>query len=192
MSHEERVRLRRLTRGSLTGAAMLALVLACSATESADAPIATDTTAQPTRAAMPGPDSMTVQVWFAQGEDVVSVTRRVAASPDTLAAALRSLLAGPTEAERQQGLTTWFSSETASALRDARLEDGMAVVDLHDLRSVIPNASTSLGSTLLLTALNATVFGASAADSVEYRFDGSCEVFGEFVQRGCIRYARGR
>ena len=66
----------------------------------------------------------------------------------------------------------------------------MAVVDLADLRRVIPNASTSLGSTLLLEALNATVFGASAADSVEYRFEGSCEAFGEFVQRGCIRYAR--
>lgn len=174
-------------------AATFALAAACTTPESTDAPAATDASRQePAPAAIPGPgsDSIDLRVWFASGEEVVSVTRRVEAVPDTLAAALRVLLAGPTDGEREEGLTSWFSSETASALRDARVEGGMAVVDLADLRRVIPNASTSLGSTLLLEALNATVFGASAADSVEYRFEGSCEAFGEFVQRGCIRYAR--
>lgn len=181
-------------RTRLTVAGIVALTAACITPESTDAPAPTDTSAQgPAPAAVPGPgsDSMDVRVWFASGEEVVAVTRRVEAVPDTLAVALRALLAGPTDGEREEGLTSWFSSETATALRDARVEGGMAVVDLADLRHVIPNASTSLGSTLLLEALNTTVFGASAADSVEYRFEGSCETFGEFVQRGCIRYGRG-
>lgn len=139
-----------------------------------------------------GGDSMHVTVWLTSGEEVVPVSRQVPASADTLEAALRALLAGPTAAEREQGLTSWFSPETEDALRSARVQDGLAIVDLRDLRSVIPNASSSHGSTLLIDALNRTVFDASAADSVEYRFEGSCDTFGEFVQRGCLRYARDR
>jgi hypothetical protein len=59
------------------------------------------------------------------------------------------------------------------------------VVDLGDLRSVIPNASTSTGSTLLLEQLNATVFQFSTAERVDYRLEGSCDAFFEWLQRGC-------
>lgn len=133
---------------------------------------------------------MTVQLYFIRDEQPVSVSRTVPASPDTLRAALTALLAGPAEAEQAAGLTSWFSSATAGALRSAHEVDGMAVVDFRDFSSRIPSASSSLGSMLLLGSLNATVLDNSQADSIEYRFDGSCEAFGEFVQRGCIRYSR--
>ena len=135
------------------------------------------------------PGAMQVEVWFDRGEEVVPVTRWVPTTDDTLSAAIRALLAGPTDIEqRELGLTSWFSAGTANALRNARVEDGLAIVDLRDVSSIIPNASTSLGSTMMLEALNGTVFSASDADSAEYRFDGSCDAFGEFVQRGCLRY----
>ena len=180
----------------------VAALTACTAGNEADAPAEPDSTvngdagtsrdamhAAPDSADTRSADSMQVEVWFDRGEEVVAVMRRVPASGDTLTAALQALLAGPTEAERQQGLTSWFSAETADALRSARVEDGLAIVDLRDVSSIIPNASTSLGSTMMLQALNGTVFSAADADSAEYRFDGSCDAFGEFVQRGCIRYA---
>ncbi len=201
----ERTGMRRMRRSLpvLLLAAAAAAVVACAEQErddSLDTVPPADTTAQdgtstdvaspPQRPAAPSA-GMQVQVWFARGEEVVPVTRTVAAAPDTLAVAVATLLAGPTAEERAQGLSSWFSDATAEALRSARVSpDGLAIVDFSDLRRTIPNASSSLGSTLLLDALNGTVFAASPADSVEYRFDGSCEAFGEFVQRGCIRYRR--
>ena len=66
-----------------------------------------------------------------------------------LRAALEQLLAGPTRGEADAGLDSWFSSSTATMLADVTVTDGHAVVDFHDLRTVIPNASSSAGSRLV-------------------------------------------
>jgi hypothetical protein len=63
-------------------------------------------------------------------------------------------------------------------------------VDFGDLRSVIPNASTSAGSRLL-SQLDATVFQFPTVTSVTYRIDGSCQAFGEWLQvDGCVPRTR--
>ena len=55
---------------------------------------------------------------------------------------------------------SWFSSRTAGALRSESIDSvGHAVVDFEDLRPLIPNASSSAGSEMLLQELNAAVFG---------------------------------
>ena len=51
---------------------------------------------------------------------------------------------------RDRGYTSWFSPATAGALRNVTIKDGTAYVDLADLRSTIPNASTSCGSAAFL------------------------------------------
>lgn len=135
------------------------------------------------------PAAMSVTVYFTRGADggapsVVPVQREVERSSAVLAASLRALLAGPTPAERADGLTSWFTSATAGALRSVDLDDGHAVVDLRDIRTVIPNASTSAGSAMLLAELDATVFQFRSVDSAEYRIDGSCEAFSEWIQVG--------
>jgi hypothetical protein len=58
------------------------------------------------------------------------------------------------------------------------------VVDFHDLRTVIPNASTSAGSGMLLAQLDATVFQFDSVSSVVYRIEGDCEAFNEWLQFG--------
>ena len=139
----------------------VAALTACTAGNEADAPAEPDSTvsgdagtsrdamhAAPDSADTRSADSMQVEVWFDRGEEVVAVMRRVPASGDTLTAALQALLAGPTEAERQQGLTSWFSAETADALRSARVEDGLAIVDLRDVSSIIPNAWRTLRASM--------------------------------------------
>ena len=106
---------------------------------------------------------------------------------DTTAAlrvAMEELLAGPTPAERRAGLDSWFSEETADRLRSVTIEGGHAVVDFHDLRDVIPNAGSSAGSRRLLAELDATVFQFRSISSVEYRLDGDCEAFTEWLQIG--------
>jgi len=141
-------------------------------------------------AATPEADEMAVTVWFscdeADGQPTLgSVTRIVPRSPRVLTATLRELLAGPTAAERSRSLSSWFSDATEGMLRSVSTTDGHAVVDLDgDLRKVISGASSSAGSARLLAELDANVFQFPSVQTAEYRLDGSCEAFTEWVQIG--------
>jgi len=108
-----------------------------------------------------------------------------------LRAALEQLLRGPTAQRPAGDRHSWFSAETAGALRSAGVDStGHATVDFHDLRPLIPNASSSAGSALLLEELNSTVFQVPEIRSVEYRMEGSCDLFWEWLQYGCQRVMR--
>lgn len=125
-----------------------------------------------------------VTIFFSRDDSIVPVTRTV--SNTSLASALRALLHGPTAAERATGITSWFSDATAELLRSVGIDTaGTAVIDFGDLRPVIPNASSSAGSAMLLRELNATVFAQPDVTAVQYRIDGSCDLFWEWLQYGC-------
>jgi hypothetical protein len=108
-----------------------------------------------------------------------------------LRAALGQLLRGPTARRPAGDSHSWFSAETAGALRSVAVDStGHATVDFHDLRPLIPNASSSAGSAALLEELNTTVFQFPEIRSVEYRMEGSCDLFWEWLQYGCQRVMR--
>ena len=131
-----------------------------------------------------------VAVVFTRNEAAV-VVRRAAGEGEPLEAALDALLAGPSPQEREAGIGSWFSDATAGMLRSASVDDdGHAIVDFDDLRTVIPNAASSTGSRLLLLELNGTVFGVPEIRTVEYRIDGSCGAFWDWLQYGCQTVAR--
>ena len=116
--------------------------------------------------------------------EVFPVPRTVAAD-DPLTGALESLLAGPTDAEREEGYGGWFSDETEGMLRSVEIVAGTVMVDLEDLRPVIPNASTSCGSSALLGQLDTTTLAAAdGAVSVLYLLEGEHDVFYEWLQLG--------
>jgi hypothetical protein len=118
---------------------------------------------------------------------------QVSGSPASadLRTALEQLLRGPTTAPRAGDRHSWFSATTAGALRAVTVDSaGHATVDFHDLRPLIPNASSSAGSALLLDELNTTVFQFPDVRSVEYRMEGSCEEFWEWLQFGCHKVLR--
>ena len=106
-------------------------------------------------------------------------------SPEgALRAALEQMLRGPVDAQPQKH--SWFSSATANALRSVSVDSaGHATVDFEDLRALIPNASSSAGSTMLLEELNTTVFSVAGVRSVDYLIAGSCERFWEWLQYSC-------
>ena len=112
------------------------------------------------------------------------VHRTAPRTPAVLGAAMTALVAGPTAEERRRGVSSFFSTETAGTLRSATLTGGHAVVDFDDLRSRIPNASSSAGSALLLSELDTTAFQFRSVETVEYRLAGSCEAFNEWLQLG--------
>lgn len=127
-----------------------------------------------------------VTIIFTRGEAPAPVRRPVPVSSSPLRAALDWLVQGPTSEERAAGIRSWFSEETAGVLRSVEVDtSGKAIVDFRDLRPLIPNASSSFGSTLLLQELNGTVFQFPEIESVEYRMEGSCDLFWEWLQYGC-------
>lgn len=132
------------------------------------------------------PSTTTVAVFFTRGDppSVVRVFRLVPKTTAVLQASLEQLVAGPSDDERAAGIDSWFSGDTAGMLRSVDLDpDGHAVVDFDAaLATTIPGASASAGSVQLLTQLDATVEQHETVTSVEYRLDGSCAAFYEWLQ----------
>jgi hypothetical protein len=122
-------------------------------------------------------------VYFHRGEELVEVHREEARRTDVLRGALESLFRGPQPSDGD-GLSSFFSDDTADLLADLNLRDGTAIVDLA---ATVSNASTSTGSTLLLEELNATVFQFPTVERVEYRLQGDCDAFWQWLQYGDCR-----
>jgi hypothetical protein len=135
-----------------------------------------------------------VTVFFSDASgSVTAVTRTVPKTVGVLRASLEQLLLGPTDAERANGLASFFSTDDTGDLSVAVAiqGDGTAVVDLDSrLPERIPNASTAAGSQQLLAELNATVFQFPTVSAVEYRLGGSCEAFWAFLQGSCTTISR--
>ena len=131
------------------------------------------------------PPPATTTLYFVRGDAPAPVQRTVAGEPGP-ETTLRALLQGPTAQEREAGITSWFSEATADRLHSLSLaERGRLVVDFNDLQQVIPNASSSTGSTLLLLELNTTLFQHREVEVIEYRMEGSCQAFWGWLQYEC-------
>lgn len=140
----------------------------------------------------PGVEARAIELYFTHAESTVVVSRSVPDTAPALTLALHELLRGPNEEERGRGITSWFSAGTADLLRIVELDaDGRATIDFTGLPDAIPNASSSAGSGQLLEALRRTTFQFPQVQSAEYRLDGSCEAFWNWLQRGCTIVRRG-
>jgi hypothetical protein len=112
---------------------------------------------------------------------VLPATRMVVA-PAVLRGAMVELLRGPTASEHSRGYGGWFSTKTAGMLRSVRIDGGVAYIDFRDLRRVIPNASSSCGSALLLAQLDRTATQFHTVRRAIYSIGGSRRAFYEWLQ----------
>jgi hypothetical protein len=123
---------------------------------------------------------MTVRVYFhrqASGPEsgpgkVVAVSRTVPRSPRVASAALNELLGGPTAWERAAGYWSFFSDDTAGMLRGVRVAGGTGFADFRDFRRLLPNATSSYGSTALLAELDAALKQFPTIERTLYAFNG--------------------
>jgi hypothetical protein len=97
-------------------------------------------------------------------------------------AALTQLLAGPTSAERDAGYWSVFSDKTAGMLSSVRIGNGVGHADFRDFSKVIPNASSSTGSAVLLSELDATLKQFGTVTTTVYSFSGKVAPFYEWLQ----------
>lgn len=181
----------------------VALVLTACTTPPSTSPSASTTsttapasspTAPPTAPTPSTPATMTVTLYFSntvldpgasECAQVYAVHRTIPEASDVLTATLNELLAGPTAAEKAQGYGSWFSAATAQSLLKASTSANTSYVDLTDIRTVIPNASTSCGSAALLAQLRTTAQQAAMTPRVLYAIKGQPSTFWEWLQLDC-------
>ncbi len=139
-------------------------------------------------------ETMTIKVYFnninlnPNLEDcskVYSLNRIIPKTVEVAKAALKELFKGPTEEEKSQGYTSWFSKETQDILESVKVKNGTAYVDLKDLRQMIPNASTSCGSAEFFAEVETTLQQFPTIAKVIFAIDGKPATFYEWMQIGC-------
>jgi hypothetical protein len=143
-----------------------------------------------TSTAPPGTRGTIVEVHFSnddgadfEGCTQTSPVERRVDGPAVLDGALRALLAGPTQTERDAGLTSWFSQDPADLIRSVTVRNGIAQVDF-DARfpSAVPNASTACGSSSLRAQLDRTARQFPTVGRVIFSVDGSVDGFYGWLQ----------
>lgn len=181
----------------MSGAVALVLALAaCTPTpppnNSSTATVTVTTTA--TVPSTPDAQPMVVTLYFgnsvldpqvANCAQVYAVHRSVPAGNDLLTATIKELLAGPTGAEAAQGYTSWFSTATADALVNAKVVGDTSYLNFTDIRTIVPNASTSCGSAALLAQFTTTAQQAAMTPEVRFAINGQPEPFWNWLQMGC-------
>ncbi len=137
---------------------------------------------------------MTIEVYFGNIElnpnmedcgEVFPVEREIPETRAVATAALNELFRGPTEQEKEQGYVSFFSWETRNILKNVRIEEGTAYLNLEDLRTLVPGANSSCGSEQLRSQIEQTLKQFPTVDRVVYAINDSPRTFYEWIQVGC-------
>jgi spore germination protein GerM len=117
--------------------------------------------------------------------EVAPLIRTVPKTQSVARTALQQLFRGPTPAEQAQGYHSWFSERTRDILKDVRIVDGTAYVDLHDIRQLIPGATSSCGSVQFLSQIEATLKQFPTIERVVLAIKGQPRLFYEWMELEC-------
>ncbi len=122
----------------------------------------------------PGAEPIRFQVWFHRGEQLFVVSRTASPTPRIGTAALESLLAGPDDAERVEGLQTQIPDGTQ--LLGLTIDKGVASVDLT---SEYESGGGSASMSMRLAQVVFTLTQFPTISSVQFALDGEpIEVLG--------------
>ena len=116
---------------------------------------------------------------------VAAVARQVPRTQGIARAALQELFRGPTPEEREAGYRSWFSDSTRAVLKDVRIAGRTAYVDLHDLRQIIPGATSSCGSAEFFAQVEATLKQFPTVDRVVLAIEGQPRLFYDWMDMEC-------
>ena len=183
---------RRISVGAI-GAAVILLTAGCGSSTDTGTPATStsigSTTSTPTSTA-PSDDQtgqVAVRLFFTPGSggadcSETTAVGRTVQGPGVLAATLKALLAGPTAGEKGAGLQSWFSDATADSLMSVKIVDGTAHIDFKNFSTLISGASSSCGSSQLMSQLDRTARQFPTVQRTLYSFDGDVEAFYAWLQ----------
>ena len=128
-------------------------------------------------------------IYFSKdGDDcnrVYPIERKYKDGDEPISTALVNLFFGPTETEKKAGYNSFFSQETNYILHSVKVAQGIAYVNIKDVRKIIPNASSSCGSAQLLAQIRETLQQFPGINDFRVAIDSDPEPFYEWLQIGC-------
>ncbi len=162
-----------------------------SSTPTAVATPTSEPTPEPTEKPIAG--KLTLKIYFGNKKlnpetdckQVFAVKRVIPETKAVAKAALGELFAGPTAKEKEEGYASFFSSATKGILKKVTVDQETAYVDLIDIRNLIPNASTSCGSSEFLAEMTTTLKQFATVKKIVFAIDGSPSTFYEWLQLAC-------
>ena len=116
---------------------------------------------------------------------VYPLERIVPESANISEVTLQELVKGPTNEEKSQGYISWFSDKTRDIIKNVKTENGIAYVNLSDIRELIPNASASCGSTEFIAEIENSLKQFPNIKKVIFAIDKKPALFYEWIQIGC-------
>lgn len=140
-------------------------------------------------------DNGSFYVYFSNGnknlnkEDcalVFAVERKPSYDGLAVEAALKELLKGPTDLEKSQGYSSFFSGSTVGLLKKVKVADETAyVVFDRSMQGIISQAKSSCGSAQLLGELDSTLKQFTDIKNTVYSFDGNMRWFYGWLMMDC-------
>ncbi len=138
-------------------------------------------------------ETMEIKVYYSNSKlnetgdcDIVHPLAREIEKTESVAyLSLKELFKGPTESEKNEGYSSFFSKETEGILKSVEIKDETAYVNLTDIRMIIPNASSSCGSSQLLSQMENTLGQFPSVKRIIFAIEGDPEPFYEWLQLGC-------
>lgn len=115
--------------------------------------------------------------------EVFTVSRESKSTEPQLKEILTQLFSGPTDSEKDQGYTSWFSSKTKNILKSVTVKDDTAYIDFSDIRLLIPNVSSSCGFSQFDSSIQDTVSASLSINKVVYSINGNADTFYDWVQQ---------
>lgn len=117
---------------------------------------------------------------------VYPVKRKITLTGDPFLQILNLLFLGPTEEEKLQGYVSVFSVETKNILKNLDISsDGIAYLDFYDIRNILPEVSSSCGSSQFIKSIEETLKQFKFINKVIFAINGDPETFYEWVGLGC-------
>jgi hypothetical protein len=117
---------------------------------------------------------------------VYGTEREITSTENIFEQKLNELFKGPTEEEKEQGFSSFFSEKTADVLKEVVIEDSTAYVNLADIRNIIPSANSSCGSQQFITSVEETIkHNNRNIENVIIAINNDPKTFYEWMQIGC-------
>lgn len=98
---------------------------------------------------------------------------------------LLELLKGPTDEEKENGLTSLFSEATTFALNSLSISGGVAAVNMADISAIIPEAKSDCGRKSLISSVEKTLYQFDNINKVVFAINGNPKKFYDWVGMGC-------
>jgi len=118
-------------------------------------------------------------------DELVATERIVEPDDVTPSVALELLFRGPTESEREKGISSCFSGQTQGLYRGVRIQNGTAYVDLKDPRQLLSELTSKEGLAQFDAQVLRTLQNMADVERVIYAIEGDPVPFYQWLGMGC-------